>query len=85
MKSTLESELARAEAVVASDNGEYKRHTPTIDNHRGQVMALKKALFLLEMEKIYPPGPLKITRDYRVTISWRVLILIVALAIIIIT
>ena len=47
----LRNELARAEAVVASETNDKKQHTPTIDNHRGQVMALQKALAWLEMEK----------------------------------
>jgi len=47
----LQNELARAEAVVASETDNTKQHTPTIDNHRGQVMALQKALAWLEMDK----------------------------------
>ena len=45
------SELARAEAVVASDTKTTKQHTPTIDNHKGQVIALQKALAWLKMDK----------------------------------
>ena len=73
----LASDLARAEAVVHAASGTKKLHEPTIDIHRGQVLALKKALFLLEMEKVHPPGPSNITKDYTVTVSWRVFFLIV--------
>ena len=47
----LQNELARAEAVVASETDNKKQHTPTIDNHRGQVIALQKALAWLEMDE----------------------------------
>jgi hypothetical protein len=73
----LESDLARAEAVVHAASGSKKLHEPTIDIHRGQVLALKKALFLLEMQTVHPPGPSNITKDYTVTVSWRVFFLIV--------
>jgi len=75
----LESDLARAEAVVHAASGSHKLHEPTVDIHRGQVLALKKALFLLEMEKAHPPGPIEINKDYQVTVSWRVFFLITAI------
>lgn len=45
------SELARAEAVIASDTKTQKQHQPTIDNHRGQAMAIRKAIEWLKMDK----------------------------------
>lgn len=74
----LEAELARAEAVVLSDTKIRKQHAPTIDNHRGQIIALRKALALLEMEETRPPGPIEVKRTINITISWRALFLILA-------
>jgi hypothetical protein len=45
------SELARAEAVIASDTKTIRQHQPTIDNHRGQAMAIRKAIEWLKMDK----------------------------------
>ena len=72
----LEAELMRAEAVVQSDNGNKKQHQPTIDNHRGQIIALRKALAFLEMDETTPPGPVELNRNVNVTVSWRTFILI---------
>jgi hypothetical protein len=71
IRQQLERELARAEAVVQSDNGTRKLHQPTIDNHRGQVVALRKALALLEIEETYPPGPIELKKQ--IIVSWRII------------
>jgi hypothetical protein len=71
----LESELARAEAA-SSTVGPMKRHEPTVENHKGQAIALKKALTLLEIEQTTPPTPLTLNREYKITISWWALALI---------
>lgn len=68
MKLHLEQDLARAEAVILADEGTKKLHGPTVDNFRGQALAYKRALALLEMEKITPPGPVEIHRTYTVNI-----------------
>ncbi|MCV0439868.1 MAG: hypothetical protein K5880_14810 [Hydrogenophaga sp.] len=76
----LESDLMRAEAVVQAASGSRKLHEPTVDIHRGQAIALKKALYLLETN---PPRPIEIIKDHTVTVSWRVFFLIVTVAAII--
>lgn len=81
----LESDLARAEAVVHAASGSRKLHEPTVDIHRGQILALKKALALLEIQQTNPPGPINITKDYTVTVSWRAFFLILTFFVSLIT
>lgn len=66
----LNAEIARAEAVVASANGNYKLHEPTIDNHRGQLIAYSKVKSLLEHEEQTPNTPIRIEKHHKITITW---------------
>jgi hypothetical protein len=73
MKTTLnllEAEIARAESVVAAADGEYKRHAPTIDNHRGQLLAYTKVKHFLENEEITPQGTLILERKLTADFPW---------------
>ena len=68
----LESELARAEAVVIdADKGDKKLHEPTVENHRGQVLALKKALFYAESEEtVLHHRPVEVVSYVSLSWSW---------------
>ena len=49
IRAILEIELARAEAVVeASSHKNKKAHQPTVDIHRGMVLAIEKVLAVLD-------------------------------------
>jgi len=76
----IDCEVARAEAVVRADEGPQKLHQPTVEHHKGQIVALRKARAFLQMQENNPPGPIEpLKKDYTVTVSWRVLTLIVAI------
>lgn len=78
-KNILESDLARAEAIVhESQHGKKKLHGPTVHNFEGQRIAIRRALALLEMERITPPGPVEIHKQITITIPWSVLAILAA-------
>lgn len=82
LKELLEIELARAESIVKqNENSKKKRHQPTIENHKGQAIALRKALSWLEAERLYVRDPVEI-KSY-LTISWGFIFWSLALIIII--
>lgn len=78
----LDLELARAEAVVeAASDSRKKAHEPTVENHKGQIAALRKAKALLEMEQITPSGPVVIDKTYTITIPWKTIIVTVLVSV----
>lgn len=78
-KNILQSDLARAEAVAhEAKHGRKKLHGPTVHNFEGQAIALKRALALLDMEQITPPGPVEIHKQVTITIPWSVLAILAA-------
>jgi len=85
MKIYLQQDLARAEAVILAANGKKRLHGPTVDNFRGQAIAYKRALALLEMEKITPPGPVEIHRTYTINIPGIVVALLALCGILILS
>jgi len=69
LKELLEIELARAESIVnESQKGKRRRHEPTIENHRGQVIALRKALSWIAADSVYVRTPIEVKSN--LTISW---------------
>lgn len=70
-------DLAVAEAVLNEEAlGKKKLHGPTVDIFRGQALACKRALSLLEMEAITPVVSFEINRTYTVNIPGMVLALV---------
>ena len=66
VRSCIELELARAEAVVSDPSG---IHPPTRSNHEGQILALTKIKALLDMEEAQIQGPLEIHRKHTITVT----------------
>jgi hypothetical protein len=65
----LDIELARAEAVVIAASDPCKKaHEPTVENHRGQILALRKAIALFEMRQHI--GPVYVTKEIKITAAW---------------
>ena len=71
MKQLLQAKLARAEAVIA-DAEKRTLHKPTVDIFRGQAMAYREALSLLEMEESRPVVKMDIHRTHTLTVPWTV-------------
>jgi len=67
----LQAKLARAEAVIA-DAEKRTLHKPTVDIFRGQAMAYREALSLLEMEESRPVVKMDIHRTHTLTVPWTV-------------
>ena len=67
-------EIARAEAVIASASGNFKQHEPTIENHRGQLLAFRKIGHILDHEEIMSSEPIRIERDPKISVSWPCLV-----------
>jgi hypothetical protein len=78
IKEILENELARAEAIVGQAEKEKrrKRHQPTIDIHKGQIIAFRKVLSWLDIDTQYVRTPIEI-KSY-LTISWPLVFFTVA-------
>lgn len=71
LRSLIEKELARAEAVLFdAENGKKALHGPTVDNHKGQRIAYRKVLSYLELEKITPPIRFEISRTLHMNLTW---------------
>ena len=62
-------DLARAEAVIL-DSETKGLNPPTVENFRGQRLALLRVLGMLEMEKEHPVGVMKVHRSYTLTLPW---------------
>jgi hypothetical protein len=61
----IDAELARVEAVIFdAENSKKKKHLPTIDIHRGERIAYKKALSWMELEENFPCQPSNLVIDY---------------------
>lgn len=69
MKQTLLSRLARAEAVIA-DAEKRTLHKPTVDIFKGQAMAYREALSLLEIEESRPVVRMDVNRTFTLTVPW---------------
>jgi hypothetical protein len=79
MKDILERDLARAEAVLhQAQHGRKKLHGPTVHNFNGQAIAYKRALTLLELERITPRGPIEVHRHVTINIPVTVLAIVAA-------
>jgi len=70
MRKSLESEIARAEAVVReAENSKSEKHKETIDLHKGQLIALQKVSSWLEISNVYVDGPIEIEREIHFDVS----------------
>ena len=79
VKRCIAAEAARAEFVVSqAEHTNYAPHEPTVENHRGQLIALKKIGTLLDSDEV-TSGPIyKLERTYAFVISWPAAFAIVA-------
>lgn len=69
MKQILQSKLARAEAVIL-DAEKRTLHKPTVDIFKGQALAYKEVLSLLEIEESRPVVRMDIHRTHTLTVPW---------------
>ena len=77
LRNLLETELALAESVLRDGEHPTKKvHGPTLDHFKGRAVAYKRVMSLLETEKILPRDPIRIIKEVRVNISWKVLALV---------
>jgi hypothetical protein len=71
----IRQEIARAQAIVNAGSKKHKLHEPTIENHRGQLLAYRKIDAMIEGDKIVHREPIKIQKNIRITITWPIIIL----------
>ena len=76
VRTCIERELARAEAVVSDPRG---IHPPTRHNHEGQVLAFLKIKSLLDIAETQVREPIEVTRMVHVTIASPVVLTIITL------
>lgn len=79
-KKILEIELARAEAVIrASESDTKQSHAPTLEHHKGQAFAFRKAIHFLANSQVILRKPLEIVRTTYLEISWSVVVFYISL------